>query len=291
MCYATLLMMALALLGATPGISGQCGDLSEATKGSLTNYIRQKYTLPAGATIEVSEKHRKPGCYRLLQFSLVNSTRPGEWEFALTPDQRFLVTELYDLSVEPAEDERQKVEEFRTELSAGQHPSLGSERAPVTITLFSDFQCPACKKAAGVLIDQVFPTERDRVRIIFRHMPLSIHPWARSAAISATCVSMQDETAFWTLHRFLFEKQSELTLENVSGEIQSYIEQQSSVDMKKYKQCVGGPEATQRVQDDIKTAIRSNVHATPTLFINEFRVEGAPTPEQLRSLIRQKGYN
>jgi protein-disulfide isomerase len=55
--------------------------------------------------------------------------------------------------------------------------------------VFSAFQCPFCKDSAD-LFNQVAASEGDKVRIIFRHLPLTaIHPWARPAAEAAACLN------------------------------------------------------------------------------------------------------
>jgi protein-disulfide isomerase len=68
--------------------------------------------------------------------------------------------------------------------------SKGSDAAPVTIVEFSDFECPYCRKFADVM-REVLPEEKDRVRIVFHHFPLPMHPWARLAAEGAACAQLQ----------------------------------------------------------------------------------------------------
>ena len=57
----------------------------------------------------------------------------------------------------------------------------GSVDAAVTIVEFSDFQCPFCRKFASIL-DEVLSSDGKDVRVVFHHMPLGMHPWARMAA-------------------------------------------------------------------------------------------------------------
>src|SRR5262249_11906894 len=67
----------------------------------------------------------------------------------------------------------------------------------VTITEFSDFQCPYCKQAASV-VEQVRHTYGQRVRVIFKQMPLSFHQYAWKAAQASVCA--QEQGKFWQYH-------------------------------------------------------------------------------------------
>lgn len=116
----------------------------------------------------------------------------------LSPDQRFLTTEMLDTSLDPVEEERRKSAALMTALSQNKASSKGPEHARVTIVEFSDFECPFCRRLADEM-DQVLPTEKDEVRLVFHHMPLSIHAWARVAAEAAACAQFQSQGAVKSL--------------------------------------------------------------------------------------------
>ena len=55
-------------------------------------------------------------------------------------------------------------------------PSFGDAKAPVTIAVFGDFECPYCKEEASVLRNNVMTTFPGKVRVYFKDFPLmSIH--------------------------------------------------------------------------------------------------------------------
>src|SRR5215470_9016165 len=58
--------------------------------------------------------------------------------------------------------------------------------ARVTITEFSDFECPYCKRAASV-VAQVRSYYGDRVKFVFKQMPLKMHQHAFKAAQASLC--------------------------------------------------------------------------------------------------------
>lgn len=88
---------------------------------------------------------------------------------------------------------------------------LGSDGAPVVILEYSDFQCPFCKRFA----ESVFPrlrkeqVDNGRVQVAFKHLPLSIHPFALKAATASNCAA--EAGKFWEMHDALFARQQELT--------------------------------------------------------------------------------
>ncbi|HEY6080516.1 MAG TPA: thioredoxin domain-containing protein, partial [Polyangiaceae bacterium] len=62
--------------------------------------------------------------------------------------------------------------------------SRGKASAPVVIQVFSDFQCPFCKRVSPTLgeLEQEFGGS---LRIVWRHLPLPFHPHAQLAAEAA----------------------------------------------------------------------------------------------------------
>src|SRR5690348_13474796 len=68
----------------------------------------------------------------------------------------------------------------------GTGPAKSPESPPVTIVEFSDFQCPFCSRANGT-VDEVVKQYGDKVRLVFRHFPLSFHQDAPKAAQAAAC--------------------------------------------------------------------------------------------------------
>ena len=87
----------------------------------------------------------------------------------------------------------------------------GPETAPITIVEFSDFQCPFCARVEPTL-KQIQDTYKDNVRIVWKHLPLSIHKEAAGAALAAEAAAKQGK--FWEFHDVLFANQKKLGPEN-----------------------------------------------------------------------------
>jgi protein-disulfide isomerase len=80
-------------------------------------------------------------------------------------------------------------------------PVRGPADAPVTIVEWSDFQCPFCARAEETLtrLRQEYP---DKIRFVWRDMPLPFHDQARPAAIAARAAGAQGK--FWAMHDRLY---------------------------------------------------------------------------------------
>ena len=86
-------------------------------------------------------------------------------------------------------------------------PTKGPETAPVTIVEFSEFQCPFCARVVPTL-KQIEDTYQDRVRIVWKHLPLPNHKDAVGAALAAEAARKQGK--FWEYHDKLFANQNRL---------------------------------------------------------------------------------
>ena len=168
-------------------------------------------------------------------------------------------------------------------------PARGPDDATVTLTVFSDFQCPYCAKSLP-LIESVREQYPESVRYVFAHFPLPMHKWARPASIAAQCAARQDEDAFWTLHDAFFDNQAGLTPDNVIDRAASYLDG-SSVDMEQWRTCATdeGSDAHQSAASLVDTAMQTGeqvqVRGTPTFFVNGEMYRGARNPSALASRI------
>src|SRR5262249_46737670 len=94
-------------------------------------------------------------------------------------------------------------------------PSRGDALAPVTLVVWSDFQCPFCAKLMGTLDDLARTYGPHKLRIVWRNNPLPFHKDARPAAIAAeTVFRLGGREAFWAFARLAFENQKQLDPES-----------------------------------------------------------------------------
>ena len=230
---ATTRCLLLVFAGALLLKAGTCPPLSQPTKNELAAYVQSRYKWPAAYPTQIAEESFvDETCYRKLRFTSTSPQHPDVVLY-LSADQRFLSPALFDRRQDPAEEERKKYSDLNASLTKGNFPSKGPPGAPITIVEFSDFQCPFCKSAAKLISEQMKSDKR--IRLVYRHFPLSNHPWARPAASAATCAQFQSNDAFWKLHDFFFANQESLTVDNLRDRVIAAVSQVPSFNVKDFQ--------------------------------------------------------
>ncbi|HTP24747.1 MAG TPA: thioredoxin domain-containing protein [Anaeromyxobacteraceae bacterium] len=149
-------------------------------------------------------------------------------------------------------------------------PIQGKAKAPVTVVIFSDFQCPFCGRAVPAVkaIESAYPNE---VRVAFKHFPLPFHPNAMPAALAAEAARAQGGAAkFWAMHDKLFGNQqalSDSTYEQYAREL--------GLNLTRFRQDLADPQLRARVEQDTALAQKVGVNGTPTFVVNGERVVGS----------------
>lgn len=264
-------------------VSDRCAPPGEADKERLANFVRIQYKLPVGAQIGVADGGVAGGsCFRKLVFATLSGS-PFRIELFLSPDFRFLTNRLLDARPDPKADAERRRQTAES-LVHGNSPVRGTANAPVTIAIFSDFQCPFCARTAEVM-NGLSASEGDRIRVVYHYFPLPFHQWARSAAEAAACAQHQSDAAFWTLHDFLFAHQTELSLDNLKKVIVKW-EDTTNIDRGQFEKCVSESLTSGQLEQDIALGNELGVRGTPTVFMNGEPVD-EPSTDQLTARIRR----
>ena len=161
-------------------------------------------------------------------------------------------------------------------ISVDDDPSRGSATAPVTVVVFTDFQCPTCA-ATHPVIDEVLKSYGNNVRLVVRDFPLNRHENARKAAEAANAAHAQGK--FFEYATVLFKHQNAL----------------DTASLKKYASEVGLNRATfdaavdsgnyaADVTHDLKDGELYGIDATPTIFVNGVALPGIRA-EDMRTAI------
>ena len=146
-------------------------------------------------------------------------------------------------------------------------PARGPAAAPVTVVVFSDFQCPFCGRVEPTLaqLRQAYPND---VRIVWKHYPLAMHPQAMPAALAAEAAHEQGK--FWEMHDLMFQNQRQLSPEQYAA-----WAKQLGLDARKFDAAAASAATKARVEEDARLGQRFASQGTPTLYVNCRPIVGA----------------
>jgi len=163
------------------------------------------------------------------------------------------------------------------QLEVGDSPVKGAGEARVTIVEFSDFQCPYCGRV-GPTLERLLAEYPEDVRIVYKHLPLSMHAQALPAAKASMAAGRQGK--FWEMHDLLFQNQSAL------GEAK-FVElaRGLGLDEARFEQDYRSPEVAAEVARDMNEARRLGVTGTPGFFVNGRFASGARPYESFKAMV------
>jgi protein-disulfide isomerase len=152
-------------------------------------------------------------------------------------------------------------------------PTYGPSDAKVTLRIFEDFECPACRTAA-LGIDYVRKTYGDRVRVVWNDFPLEgIHKNARVASNAARCAEEQGK--FWEYGDALYGAQDAWTGQDDPTDSFVAYAKQLGLNDASFSQCLFERQDDSKIADDMKEGNANRVDATPTFFVGNTRLTGA----------------
>lgn len=139
-------------------------------------------------------------------------------------------------------------------------PWRGPEDARVVVVEFADFECPFCQKIAPEL-EAIWEKRRDKVRFVYKYMPLPMHPHGEISARAAIAAQMQGK--FWEMEKLLFANGQHLEQPDLEKYAASV-----GLDLERFRTDMQSPETKARIDADRKLGDDLHVKGTPTIFID-----------------------
>ena len=160
--------------------------------------------------------------------------------------------------------------------------SQGPATAAVTLVQYGDYECPYTRQSTTI-VRAIQQQLGDKLRFVFRNFPLTeIHPHALHAAFAAEAAAAQGK--FWQMHDYIFHHQH--TLEDV--DLEQFAEA-VGLDMPQFARDMAERPYLSRIEEDLKSGIRSGVRGTPTFFINGVLYPGSWEQEALLAALEETG--
>jgi protein-disulfide isomerase len=251
---------------------------AEAAKAGQTDEqwlkanIESKIPPPSDAEIlKVFEENKA----RMPPGSTVESMREQIIGFLQQDQRREAAGKLFD-EIKTKANYKLLLEEPRVQVAAV-GPARGPDSAPITIVEFSDFECPFCSRAEES-VSAVMEKYAGKVKLVFRHFPLSFHANAQKAAEASACAN--DQGKFWEMHKQLFANQKALTVPELKSHAASV-----GLDKAKFDECLDSGKHAELVKKDMEAGAEAGVSGTPAFFINGKLLSGALPASEFEKVI------
>ncbi|HWR36621.1 MAG TPA: thioredoxin domain-containing protein [Clostridia bacterium] len=256
----------------------------------IEKQVRASFRIPAYVKVQVSpRKASEFPNYDAVNLDFISGEQKQTHEFLISKDGKTLIsmTKL-DLTKDPYAEVMEKID-------IKGRPWRGAKDAKVVAVVYDDFQCPFCTRMHATIFNDVMKTYGDRVKVVYKDYPLfEIHPWAGRAAINSTCLAQQNNGAYWDLADYLHYNGKAVSgdkrpMENQFAELDRITMEfgkKHSVDLAKLQQCVK-EQPSEALQASVKEAESVGVNATPAIFVNGIKLDGAVPAPELKAVIDQ----
>lgn len=251
----------------------------------IQHQIRFYYNIPPDVPLSVGGLSPSPEFpkYDFVVITVDNAGRKQQITFLVSKDGSSMKRMIdFDLRKDPFAETMKKIN------TAGR-PTRGAKQSRVVVVSFDDFECPWCSRMHQTLFPEILKEYGDRVTFIYMDYPMvQLHPWALHAAVDANCLAAQNNESYWDFADDIHAHQSQVSNEKTPADRLDALDrltllqgQKYHLDEVKLRACVKTQDES-AVQASMKEAHAVGVEATPTLFVNGERLDGAVPVAQLR---------
>lgn len=256
-------------------------DLAKA----LERQVRTMFSVPSSVDVKLSplRPSQFPG-YDAVSVKFDDPNNKSELEFLVAEDGKTLMRVIHvDLNKDPYAELMKKID------IAGR-PTRGAKDAQVIAVTYDDFECPFCARMHATLFPDLLKEYGDKIQFIYKDFPLEdIHPWAVHAAVDANCLAAQNTDAYWDFADYIHANQKEINTLKVIGAQSAALDRltlaygkKHDLDATKLRACVKAQDET-AVRASMKEGAALGLTATPEMFVNGQKVDGALPVDQIRA--------
>jgi protein-disulfide isomerase len=234
-----------------------------------------------GAPLDLASSVNGKYVYVLTKGSVNIYTNDGKLEDAIAVDPSFNRIAVSGLDLANLEDKifvssestgniKEISYSFIVTIDTTGAPFLGKPDAPVSIVIFSDFQCPYCSKI-GPIIAEILEKNPETIKIFYKHFPIRGHEQAVPAAMAA--IAAQKQGKFWDYHDLLFQNMQSLKPEK-------FIELATSLglNIEQFKKDMNDQQDMTIISKDQQDGVNAGVKGTPSIFIDGRIVKDRTVP-------------
>lgn len=292
--FLVLLMICLGCSAQAPPSSANSSSPAPPNASSdvtkvIERHVRAQYQLPPDVEVTIGPLRASefPN-FDALTVVFSSATKKQEFEFLLSHDHKTLLrmTKL-DLTTDP-------FAEIMKKIDVNGRPTRGNKDAKVTVVNYDDFECPFCARMHATLFPGLFKEYGDRVLFIYKDFPLEeIHPWAVHAAVDANCLAAQNNDAYWDYADYLHSNQHAVSEAKDHDAQTAELDKLATLQGQKHNLDLPKLQACVKLQDE--RPVRKSMHeadtigveATPTMYVNGQKLDGAVPVDEVRLALDQ----
>jgi len=268
------------------------GCVAQSASPDLTRKIerqvRSYYKMPPEihVTVGVPSSSTEFPNYDSVVVTVDSGEKKQDLTFLVSKDRSSMMRlTKFDLSKDPFAETMSKID-------VNGRPTRGAKASKVVLVNFDDFECPFCSRMHQTLFPEILKEYGDRVTFIYKDYPmLEIHPWAMHAAVDANCLAAQNSDAYWDFADYIHANQREVNNEKTPAARLEAVDkltllqgQKHNLDVVKLQSCIKAQDES-AVKASLKDGDAVGVDATPELFVNGEKIDGAVPISQVRAAL------
>lgn len=143
-------------------------------------------------------------------------------------------------------------------------PFLGKADAPLTLVMFTDYQCPFCSRFETQTLPEIKRQYIDtgKLRFVVRDLPLPFHPNAPKAAEAALCGEEQGK--YWELREKLVANGDKL-----DAKLLPDYAKLVGMDVAKFSACLESGRHAEKIKTSSAIAASLGISGTPTFVVGK----------------------
>lgn len=281
--FLALLLICLGCSAQSPSSGAGSSDITRLVE----RQVRYTYSVPTDVKVNIGPL-RPSGFpnYDALTITFDNGGKKQDYEFLLARDHKTLLRMTrIDLTKDPYADVMKKID-------VTGRPTRGAKDAKVVAVNYDDFQCPFCSRMHAALFPTLLKEYGDKVLFIYKDYPLEeIHPWAVRAAVDANCLASLNGDAYWDFADYVHTNQKEVNGAKGTEAQAVVLDKLAILQGQKHNLDTARLQACIKAQDEkaVRASLREGdavgVSATPAMFVNGRKVDGAVPIEELREVL------
>lgn len=150
-------------------------------------------------------------------------------------------------------------------------PSRGPEQTKVTVTMYSDFECPACQQLSKTIMPKLHKKYSNNVKFIYHSFPLPQHTAGQKAAYAAACASEQKK--FWPYHDLLIAQYPLW----INSDLFTQYGEKLKLDITRFDDCKQSQSVKKFITQSFDEGVVKKISSTPTVYINDEKIIGVDT--------------